>query len=401
LRDRYDCSLAVGAPRSAALATARRRLSAAPAGGSNAVGGPVAVMKVQQFSVAFELIRNLKPQISSLLPKARFVSRIRWWILVVGPFAILAASFALTQTLRSERRGPPASNHFLIGEAEAADSSERRAQDDNLAEACRQVAEQVAPRLGPECHTIVRPPFVLAGDLNEEGLDAWHRETIAPAMRAMSREMLDTPPSQPITVLLLATESSYNVYAEKLFGDRGVSIYGYYKPGLRTLVMNIGTGGGTLVHELTHALVDFDFPQIPDWFNEGLASLHEQCRFSEGPDGPTIEGLENWRLPGLQKAIRAGQLGSIESLLATDEFRGRREGLNYAQARYFCMYLERRGLLDDFYRLFRDTHAGDPRGSRALATVAPNFSWASLDQQFQQWVLTLEYRETDSTKPAE
>ena len=329
------------------------------------------------------------------------MSRVRWWILVVGPFAILAASFALTQWLRSERRGPPESNHFLIGAAEAAGSSGRRTPDEHLAASCQHVAEQLAPHLGPECHTIVRPPFVLAGDLNDEGLDAWHRETVAPAMRAMARELLDTPPNQPITVLLLATESSYNYYAEKLFGDRGVSIYGYYKPGLRTLVMNIGTGGGTLVHELTHALVDFDFPEIPDWFNEGLASLHEQCRFREDEHGPTIEGLENWRLPGLQKAIRAGQLGSIESLLATDEFRGRQEGLNYAQARYFCLYLERRGLLDDFYRLFRDTHASDPRGSRALAAVIPDASFPQLDQQFQDWVLTLEYHETGSTMSAE
>jgi hypothetical protein len=329
------------------------------------------------------------------------VSRVRWWILVVGPFAILAVSFALTQSLRSERRGPPESNHFLIGAAEAAGSSGRRSQDKHLAAACKQVADQLAPRLGAECRTIVRPPFVLAGDLGREQLDAWHRETIAPAMRAMARELLETAPSEPITVLLLATESSYNSYAEKLFGDRGVSIYGYYKPGLRTLVMNIGTGGGTLVHELTHALVDFDFPEIPDWFNEGLASLHEQCRFREDQHGPTIEGLENWRLPGLQKAIRAGRLGSIESLLATDNFRGRQEGLNYAQARYFCLYLERRELLDDFYRLFRDTHEGDPRGSRALAAVVPDFSWAALDQQFQDWVLTLEYHETGLTQLAD
>ena len=319
------------------------------------------------------------------------MSRLRWWILVLGPPAILAVSFLLTQTLRSERRGPPASNHFLIGEAEAAGSSDRRDQHEPLAADCQRVADQLLPLLGAECHAIVRPPFVLAGDLDAAGLDMWHRDTIAPAMRAMARELLDASPSEPITVLLLATESSYNYYAEKLFGDRGVSIYGYYKPGLRTLVMNIGTGGGTLVHELTHALVDFDFPEIPDWFNEGLASLHEQCRFRENQHGPTIEGLENWRLPGLQQAIRARKLGSIESLLATDEFRGRQEGLNYAQARYFCLYLERRGLLDDFYRRFRDTHVGDPRGSRALAAVVPDFSSAELDQQFQDWVLTLEY----------
>ena len=87
-------------------------------------------------------------------------------------------------------------------------------------------------------------------------------------------------------------------------------MYGYYKPQQRTLVMNISTGGGTLVHELTHALIDFDFPLVPDWFNEGLASLHEACHIL--PDESRIEGLTNWRLPGLQQAVAERRLPSLE-----------------------------------------------------------------------------------------
>ncbi|HTU26421.1 MAG TPA: hypothetical protein VMF30_13530 [Pirellulales bacterium] len=329
------------------------------------------------------------------------MSRVRWWILIVGPFAILAASFALAQWLRTEPSGPPERNQFLIGEADAADATDRRSSDERLAAACRETADQLVPRLGPECSTIVRPPFVLAGDMPDDELDAWHRETITTAMRAMTRTMLDTLPDRPITVLLLSGESSYNHYAEKLFGDRGVSIYGYYKPGLRMLVLNIGTGGGTLVHELTHALVEFDFPKIPDWFNEGLASLHEQCRFRETEDGPTIVGLENWRLTGLQKAIRAGQVGSLEALFAGHDFRGPQQGLNYAQARYFCLYLERQGRLAEFYRQFRDSCDTDPHGTAALAGVIPDFSWGSFDHGFQHWVLGLEYHDSRAPEAAQ
>jgi hypothetical protein len=303
----------------------------------------------------------------------------------------LAVSFALSHWLRGDRQGPPDQNSFLISEAAPEAAPSESPADRRLDAACRETADHLRGQLGPECHVIVREPFVLAGNLDEDELDAWHRETISMAQRAMQREFFSREPDQPISVLLWADEASYNHYAEKLFGDRGVSIYGYYKPNSRTLVMNIATGGGTLVHELTHALVDFDFPTIPDWFNEGLASLHEQCRFREDQQGPTIEGLENWRLPGLQKAIRAGRLGSLESLLAGNEFRGRQEALNYAQARYFCLYLERQGLLNDYYRRFRNSSADDPRGSRTLATVVPDFSWPSLDREFQDWVLTLEY----------
>ncbi len=73
-------------------------------------------------------------------------------------------------------------------------------------------------------------------------------------------------------VWLFTDEKPYAEHSLRIYGDKDVSVYGYYKPDKRVLVMNIGTGGGTLVHELTHALAAFDFPGQPDWFNEGLAS---------------------------------------------------------------------------------------------------------------------------------
>ena len=76
---------------------------------------------------------------------------------------------------------------------------------------------------------------------------------------------------------MFSGEQSYNHYADKLFGEDGISIYGYYKPQLRTLVMNISTGGGTLVHEIVHPFMATNFPKCPSWFNEGLASLYEQA----------------------------------------------------------------------------------------------------------------------------
>src|SRR5437764_1129850 len=84
--------------------------------------------------------------------------------------------------------------------------------------------------------------------------------------------------------------------------------------------------------QLTHALIAPDMPDVPSWFNEGLASLYEQSRFT--PDGG-IRGLKNWRLPALQRAIREKKLRPLAELMADDDFyNDERAGLNYAQARY-------------------------------------------------------------------
>ena len=48
------------------------------------------------------------------------------------------------------------------------------------------------------------------------------------------------------------------------------------------LVMNIATGGGTLVHEIVHPFMEANFPACPSWFNEGLGSLYEQSGARDG-----------------------------------------------------------------------------------------------------------------------
>ena len=86
--------------------------------------------------------------------------------------------------------------------------------------------------------------------------------------------------------------------------------------------------------------------------------MHEQCHIH--PDETGIEGLVNWRLDGLQKALANGTLRSLASLIGDNDVRGAKETTNYAQARYFCLYLQEQGLLDDFYRRFRTNQKRDP-----------------------------------------
>ncbi len=255
---------------------------------------------------------------------------------------------------------------------------------------CIRRADQWRQRLGDECVVLVRTPFVIGGDFSEQQLSALHDGTIQPAVRAMRRTYFRTEPDEPVSVLVFRDEASYERYCERLFNERGISIYGYYKPKQRTLVMNLGTGQGTLLHELTHALADFDFEGMPNWLNEGLACLHEQSRFRDSGAGPWIEGLVNWRLSGLQEVARAGQLRSLRDLVENPQFHGHGEGTNYAQARYFCLYMQERGVLESFYRAFRQRYADDPRGMQAFAETFPAMSLDELDRDFRNWMLKLQ-----------
>ncbi len=325
----------------------------------------------------------------------RHWNRKRALVLILGPIPIVLSSIALSNWIRPERSVALTTNeavHFGSGAgvASAAEPAISGGEQHPLTAACRETAERWRAALGDNCHAISRPPFVLAGDLSDEQLARWNHDTVAPAARAMKNCYFRVAPTAPITVLLFGNEASYNDQAARLFNERDISVYGYYKPERRTLVLNIATGGGTLVHELTHSLIDFDFPKAPDWFNEGLASLHEQCRFRDGDDGPWIEGIENWRLRGLQSAIRKQRLRSLESLISEKDFRGADEGINYAQARYLCLYLQRKNLLTKFYREFRANQTADPQGLATLKSLFPQTAWSDLDSEFQAWALTLQ-----------
>ena len=154
-------------------------------------------------------------------------------------------------------------------------------------------------------------------------------------------------------------------------------------------MINLAAGGGTIVHELTHALIDFDCPHLPIWINEGIASLHEECRLEETPNGFRIQPLVNWRLTVLQQAIAGQTIRPTRELMMLDQMVGNHEALNYAHARYFCMYLSEMGLLDDLYRLVRDNPDTDGSDSRALRSLISDLSGYGLDEDFQRWVMRL------------
>ena len=237
---------------------------------------------------------------------------------------------------------------------------------------------------------VVAGPFVVAGNGSKERLARYRDQTILSAARALHAMYFDAEPAEPVLILLFESAGPYQRLAKKWFGDDEVPHFGFYRRRENVMLMNVGTGTGTLVHELVHALIAPDFPTVPGWFNEGLASLYEQC--SIGRDGKTITGHTNWRLPALKQAIRKNELRPLRELIEDDNFYDPRHvGMNYAQARYLLMYLQEQDLLTSYYARFRDNAADDPTGLTTLEAVAAPAGLEPFEKAWRAWVMKQQF----------
>lgn len=232
--------------------------------------------------------------------------------------------------------------------------------------------------------------FVIASNLSESETEKIVNNTIDRAVECFYNDYFSARPTDVTTIFLFKDDATYRYWAKKLYDDTDLSRFGYYKPNSKVMLMNISTGTGTLVHEMTHALVRYDFPDIPSWFNEGLGSLYERCSLNNG----SILGYVNWRLPDLQEAIHDNSYTNLDKLVATneDEFYGNRSGFNYAQARYLCMYMQEKGVLKNFYKTFRDNYSEDITGKKFLEKIF-NKSLEEIDLNYVSWVKSLKYDE--------
>jgi hypothetical protein len=236
---------------------------------------------------------------------------------------------------------------------------------------------------------VLQRPFVVIGNEDRETVKRHAEDTVKWAVERMKQDYFTRDPSQIIDIWLFQDATSYEENAEKLFGARPSTPYGYYSSRHHALVMNIATGGGTLVHEIVHPYIAANFPECPSWFNEGLASLYEASGERDGH----IIGLVNWRLPALQRALRKGTVPPFKTLCdtTTDEFYNQDRGTNYAQARYLCYYLQEHGLLIRFYHAFRRNVASDPTGYGTLKSILREEEMAEFQKRWKDFVLGLKF----------
>jgi len=239
-----------------------------------------------------------------------------------------------------------------------------------------------------EFEIVLQKPFVVVGDGGIENVKRTATSTVKWAVDKIKQDYFSKDPEFIIDVWLFKNPASYKKHNVKLFGSAPSTPYGFYSPTERALVMDISTGGGTLVHEIVHPFMETNFGRCPSWFNEGLASLYEQSSTRNGH----IIGLTNWRLRGLKGTISANRLPSFETLCntTTREFYND-AGTNYAQARYLCYYLQERGLLIDYYHAFRKNSLQDPGGYETLKQILKRDDIDAFQKEWEQYVMKLRF----------
>ncbi len=242
---------------------------------------------------------------------------------------------------------------------------------------------------GPGYVILVEHPFVVIGDESPELVRRHCQRTIRWAVDRLKAAYFPKDPLEILDIWLFKDAESYQKHCREIFKRAPTTPYGFFSHEDRALVMNIATGGGTLVHEIVHPFMAANFPGCPDWLNEGLGSLYEQCEDRDG----RIMGLTNWRLAGLQAAIRKGQLPSFQTLctMSDQAFYRDDRGTNYAQARYLCYYLQEQGLLQKFYRRFVADRAQDPGGYRTLQAVLGRTDMEAFQKEWEAFVLKLTF----------
>ncbi len=253
-----------------------------------------------------------------------------------------------------------------------------------------QHVQQLKKKVPGEGFTIVvQPPFVVIGDESPAMVKRRAEGTVKWAVDKLKEAYFTKDPDEILDIWLFKNKDSYQKHASAIFQTKPGTPFGYYSHADRALVMNIATGGGTLVHEIVHPFVAADFPGCPAWFNEGLGSLYEQSAERNG----RIVGLTNWRLAGLQKAIRQQRVPPFKTLCSTTDhqFYNEDKGTNYGQARYLCYWLQEHGLLRKFYHRFRASSKKDPTGYNTLGAVLGRRDMDAFKKEWEAYVLRLTF----------
>lgn len=179
----------------------------------------------------------------------------------------------------------------------------------------------------------------------------------------------------PVDLVLYEDDVEYQAIA--LGYARVPAGQGFYRPDARVAAVNLARGRGNLRHELVHPLIVDDFPLIPAWLNEGIASLYGGARLDRGRLRFEVDA----RVRDLHAAMAEDRLPGRRRVALADrpELYGRDGATYYAVSQHVVLYLQRTGQLARYYR----TGRADP--TRRAAALAAAIDW----RRFERWAWRL------------
>jgi len=213
-------------------------------------------------------------------------------------------------------------------------------------------------------------------------------------------------PDTFITVYMVPNSTELQALADRVHGlEASPLMLGYaLQNDLSVVGVLRTTAAGTLLHETFHLAVRSTYGGIPQWLDEGLASLYEDSTVV----GERYLGEPNWRgkvVRDLQGTLSGVGLRTVilapwfpeqaqsyydpapgELVLSSPDERA----YALALARYFVMYLQEHGLLKNVFQAYRDRKPPDEyvpaevQAVRLLESVVGK-PLAAIEQDFKAW----------------
>ncbi|MBN8568256.1 MAG: hypothetical protein J0M18_01390 [Ignavibacteria bacterium] len=228
------------------------------------------------------------------------------------------------------------------------------------------VVSEYASKLPGDFKVVRFRYFVVFSNLDEKTTYDLIDMDIRNTVDAMLTNYIDVKPDEVTAVFLFKDKESYRDFSINEFAieEDDLSPYGFFKISRKAIVVRYVNWKGSTSHEVTHAMIQNDFPEIPSWFNEGFASMHEKAIYNNGK----LTGSFSWRILALRRAFNENTYVPLKQTMSTNdtELYGKRSSYYYAQSCYALMLLHEKGLFEEFYKSFRDNYSKDRTGIKQL-----------------------------------
>ncbi|HCX20632.1 MAG: hypothetical protein CMB80_18735 [Flammeovirgaceae bacterium] len=177
----------------------------------------------------------------------------------------------------------------------------------------------------------------------------------------------------------------FSRFTKKIHGRPAGGRITYFNPLDFSVVSWMAVNNGPLYHQIVHAMLLQDYPQIPVWLSEGFASMFEET-------GHQFVPMDNYRLLYLQQATKYRKMLSLKDLIASskDDYESGAPSMLYAAtSRYFTMFLREKGWLESIYSELKKTNSNDTEFLKHVLVQKTGYGLSALDIQFKGW---LKYR---------